>query len=174
MKGFLHPQEILNKLDLKEDMIAADFGSGSGGWAIPLAKILKDGKVYAIEILEEPLSALKGRMRLEGIGNIETIISDLENKNGSKLADKTCDLVLMTNILFQTANKEQAIGEAKRILKEGGKLLIVDWEKDSSLGPKKGRISSEKITQIAKKLNLKLEKEFKAGVFHYALVFTKL
>ena len=48
-------------------MIAADFGCGSGGWAIPLAKKLEEGKVYAIDILEEPLSALRARAKLEKI-----------------------------------------------------------------------------------------------------------
>ena len=47
---FLNPQEVLNHLELEGDMVAADFGSGSGGWAIPLAKRLKFGKVYAIDI----------------------------------------------------------------------------------------------------------------------------
>mgnify|MGYP001611054209 FL=1 len=55
MNNFLNPTEILRQLELKKDMVACDFGSGSGGWAIPLAKILEEGRVYAIDILEEPL-----------------------------------------------------------------------------------------------------------------------
>jgi len=173
MEGFLNPQDIINQLDLKKDMIAADFGSGSGGWVIPLAKKLEEGKVFAIEILEEPLSALKSRAKLEGVSNIQTVQADLESENGSKLADQTCDLVLLTNFLFQIKEKDKVINEAKRILKKGRKMLIIDWKEKSSLGPKNGRISSEKIKEIAKKLNLKLKKEFQAGIFHYALLFTK-
>ena len=45
MEEFLNPEQVLKQLDLKEEMTAADFGSGSGGWAIPLAKILKEGKI---------------------------------------------------------------------------------------------------------------------------------
>ena len=47
--------------------IAADFGSGSGGWVIPLAKILTKGKVWAIDVQDEMLSALKGRADAEKI-----------------------------------------------------------------------------------------------------------
>ncbi|PIP24588.1 MAG: hypothetical protein COX33_01180, partial [Candidatus Nealsonbacteria bacterium CG23_combo_of_CG06-09_8_20_14_all_36_125] len=50
---FLNPSEVLKQLNLKKNMVAADFGSGSGGWAFPLAKKLEEGKVYAIDILEE-------------------------------------------------------------------------------------------------------------------------
>jgi len=171
MEGFLKPEEVLNQLDLKEDMIAADFGSGSGGWAIPLAKILKEGKVYAIDVLEEPLSALKSKAELNNISNIETIRSDLESEKGLKLKNNFLDLVLMTNLLFEVENKNDVLAEGKRVLKKGGKILIVDWEPEASLGPKEGRISAEEVKKIAKDLDLKIDKELPAGAYHYALIF---
>ena len=73
-KDFLDPQKVLDQLDLAPNMIAADFGSGSGGWAIPLAEKLTEGKVFAIDILKEPLSALEGKMRSKRILNIQTIL----------------------------------------------------------------------------------------------------
>jgi ubiquinone/menaquinone biosynthesis C-methylase UbiE len=171
MEGFLNPNEVLNQLKLSGEMIAADFGSGSGGWAIPLAKRLKFGKVYAIDILEEPLSALKNKAEIERVYNIETITSNVEK--GVKLPDLSCDLVLVTNLLFQVEDKKRVLTEAKRILKKGGKILVVDWLLEAFQGPKEGRISPEKIKEMAKNLSLKLEEEFKAGIYHYGLIFTK-
>ena len=152
-------------------MVAADFGSGSGGWAIPLAKKLEEGKVYAIDILEEPLSALRAKTKLEKIFNIETIKSDVEK--GSKLFNESCDFVLMTNLLFQCEDKKKVIEEGKRVLKPGGKILVVDWKLDASLGPKESRVSAEEVKKIAEEIDLKLEKEFEAGSYHYGLVFLK-
>ncbi|MBZ9572069.1 class I SAM-dependent methyltransferase [Patescibacteria group bacterium] len=154
-------------------MIAADFGSGSGGWAIPLAKRLKDGKVFAIDILEEPLSALKSKAEIERISNIETVLSDVERENGSKLANNFLDLVLMTNLLFEIEDKKLVMSEAKRVLKKRGKILIVDWKPEVSLGPKKGRVALKDIKKIAEDLDLKLKKEFTAGAYHYGLIFSK-
>ena len=91
MEGFLNPNEVLNQLELSANMTAADFGSGSGGWAIPLAKRLEKGRVFAIDILEEPLSALKGKAALGKLSNIQTILADVEK--GTKLLDGSCDLV---------------------------------------------------------------------------------
>lgn len=173
MEGFLNPSKVLNQLELEGDMIAADFGSGSGGWTIPLAKRLKFGKVYAIDILEEPLSALRNKSEAERVYNIETIHSNVEAKNGSKLQDLSCDLVLVTNLLFQAEDKKAIIKEAKRVLKKKGKILIVDWLPEAPQGPVKGRVSAEEVKKMAEDLKLKLEKEFQAGVFHYGLVFTK-
>lgn len=171
MNGFLNPTEVLKQLKLRKDMTACDFGSGSGGWALPLAKELEEGKVYAIDILEEPLSALRAKVKLGKIFNIETIKSDVGKT--SRLIQESCDLVLMTNLLFECEDKKQVIEEGKRVLKKGGKFLIVDWKKEAPLGPKEDRVSPEEVKKIAEDLNLKLEKEFEAGLYHWALIFVK-
>ena len=169
--GFLNPQEVLDKLKVEGRMIAADFGSGSGGWAIPLAKRLKFGKVYAIDILEEPLSALKSKAEIQRVYNIETINSDIEK--GAKLPDLSCDLVLVTNLLFQVEDKKKVLTEAKRVLKKGGEILVVDWIPQASQGPTEGKVSAEEVKEMAKNLSLKLEREFQAGLYHYGLIFIK-
>ena len=174
MEGFLNPQEVLNELEISGEMIAADFGSGSGGWAIPLAKRLKFGKVYAIDILEEPLSALKSKAEVAKTYNIQIIKADIEGKEGAKLPDLSCDLVLVTNLLFQVKDKNKILTEAKRVLKKNGKILVVDWLPEASEGPKENRISPEEVKEIAKNLSLKIKEEFKAGLYHYGLLFTKI
>lgn len=171
MEGFLNPNEVLKQLKLRADMAAADFGSGSGGWAIPLAKKLEDGKVYAIDILEEPLSVLRAKSQLEKIRNIQTIRANVENKNGSTLSNSSVDLVLITNLLFQTEKREEVFEEARRILKSGGKVLVVDWQENSPQGPIEGRVSEKEVKKIAENLGFNLEKEFEAGIYHYGLVF---
>lgn len=171
MTNFLNPSEILKQLNLRKNMIAADFGSGSGGWVIPLAKILEDGHIFAVDILEEPLSALRSKVKLEKLSNVDAIKADVE-KGTSLLAD-SCDLVLMTNLLFQAENKSGILEEGKRVLKQGGNILVVDWKSESPLGPKEGRVSTEEVKNLANNANLKLEQEFSAGNYHYALVFKK-
>jgi len=171
MEGFLNPTKVLKQLKLKKNMVAADFGSGSGGWAIPLAKKLEEGKVYAIDILEEPLSALRSKAKLEKVFNIEPVKSDVEKI--SRLISESCDLVLMTNLLFEVENKKQVMEEGKRVLKNGGKILIVDWIKDNPLTKEIERVSFDEIKNIAQELDLKLEKEFEAGIYHLGLILVK-
>ena len=173
MTGFLNPDEVLKQIKFREDMTVADFGCGSGGWVLPLAKKCEDGKIYAIDILEEPLSVLKSRAKLEQVSNIETIQCDVEDKNGSTLLESFCDLVLMTNLLFECEDKKIVLEEGKRVLKPGGRILVVDWKKDNPLTPQIEKVSFEQIKEIAKELNLKLVKEFDAGAYHYGLLFEK-
>jgi ubiquinone/menaquinone biosynthesis C-methylase UbiE len=171
MQEFLNPSEVLKEIRLKRNMTAIDFGCGSGGWVIPLAEKLEEGKVMAVDILEEPLSALKARVKLEKISNVEIIRADIEK--GTDIFENSADLVLMTNLLFQSENKEKVLEEGKRVLKKGGKILVVDWKKDAVLGPLE-KISKEEIKAIAETLKLKIEKEFDAGNFHWGLILKKL
>jgi len=171
MEGFLNPEKIINQLELRSDMSAADFGCGSGGWVIPLAKRLKQGKIYAIDILEEPISALKGKAQLEGLSNIETIQADVEKD--AKIISESVDLVLATNLFFETEDDAGVMREIKRVLKNKGQLLVVDWKKDAPFGPKGKRISAEEIKKLASEAGFQLKKELDAGSYHYGLVFEK-
>ncbi len=171
MEDFLNPSSILASLNLKEDMVAADFGSGSGGWVFPLARRLEEGKIFAVDALQEPLSALASRAKMEKIWNIETLQTDVET--GVKIPPGFCDLVLMTNLLFECDDKKKVLQEGQRVLKEGGRILVVDWKVSSRLGPEEGRISSEDVKKMAEEIGLKLQQESEAGKYHYLLVFEK-
>ncbi|GAI56825.1 unnamed protein product [marine sediment metagenome] len=81
---------------------------------------------------------------------------------------------MIPNILFQIEKKDVIIGEAKRVLKSGGKILIVDWLIEAKLGPKTGKVSKKEVKEIAKDLGLELKKTFEAGIYHYGLIFEKI
>lgn len=164
MKSFLNPNNILDQLDLKPDMVAAEFGCGSGGFTVPLANRLEDGLVYAIDILAEPLSALSGRMRSENIKNIKIVKGDLEKQKGSTLNDSCLDLAVIPNVLFQAEDKNAIISEAVRVLERRGKLVIIDWE---------DKVSKQDIKETAQKSGLEFEKELEAGKYHFGLLFKK-
>jgi len=170
--GFINPSQILDQhLELKKNMIAADFGCGSGEWAIALAKILANGKVYAIDLLEEPLSSVKSKARIEKLENIETVKNNIE-KTISRLLSNSLDLVLMTNLLFQTSDKKTAFDQAQRVLKPGGKVLVVDWSENAKIGPAQ-KVSAQEIKQIAQETGFLAQKEFLAGNFHFGIIFEK-
>lgn len=171
--NFLNPEDILSTLSLKENMMASEFGCGSGDFSLAMAERLKQGKVYAMDIQEEPLSVLKSRALERKLQNLDVVHCDLEKKKGSKLADGCLDLVLVSNVLFQVRNKKAFLKEAKRVLKPEGRLLVVDWISQAPFGPGTNTIAPAEVREIAKSLDLKFENEFDAGGYHYGLVFAK-
>ena len=84
-------------------------------------------------------------------------------------------MAFLINILFQSKHDDYVIGEAVRLLKDGGKLLIIDWGRVApSFGPAaEDRIKPETLKTIANKLSLKLTDEFEAGKYHFGLLFEK-
>lgn len=171
-KGFLNPEDVLDQLDLKANMLAAEFGCGSGGFTIYLAKRLLEGLVWAIDILQEPLSALKSRQLLEGLNNIKIVRGDLEKPNGSTIPSSSLDLVVIPNVLFQAEDKTAIIKEADRVLKNRGVLVVIDWLPETNQGPEQ-KVSPKEVKDIADKLELNFKKEISAGKYHYGLVFEK-
>ena len=169
---FLNPGEIIKNVSLKSSMNACDLGCGSGGWVIPLAKQLKEGTVYAVDILDEALSALESKVSAQNLPNVKIIKGDIEGT--LKLREEYFDLVLMTNLLFQVEDKLKVIELAKRLINQNGMILIVDWRKDAPMGSKEGRISLQETKEMAMKAGLKIEKEFIAGVFHWGLILKKI
>lgn len=173
MVEFLNVSSVLDNLDLKDSMMGAEFGCGSAIFALSLAKRLRKGRVYALDIQEEKLSAVKGRASIEKVTNIMPILCDLEREKGSTLHADSLDVVLIPNLLFQVENKHAIIVEAARILKSNGELLVIDWAEEAPGGPKSGLVSRDEVKKIAQESGLSLKKEFMVGDYHYALLFIK-
>lgn len=173
----IDPVMVLQKANLQEKMQVADLGCGAvGHYVFPAAKMVgKDGRVYAVDILKSVLENVEKRANLENLGNIVTVWSDLERYGATKIASSSLDADFLLNTLFQTKDRAMVLKEAARLLKIGGKLVIVDWlMTDAPFGPPvEGRVDHALVEAEADKLGLRLMSRFSAGKYHYGLVFEK-
>lgn len=169
----MNPLQILQKAGLKEGMFVADMGCGTQGhFVFPAARIVGEkGVVYAVDILKSALAGVESQMKLQNAGNVKTVWSDIEIYGATKIKDASLDLVMLVNNLA----KEAMLKEALRLVKPGGKLLVVDWKTAAApFGPPtKDRILPEIMKKTVEGLGAKLEQEFEAGTYHYGLVFIK-
>jgi len=176
--NFLDIDFILNKVKIKEKMKVADFGCGSGGhFVFPVASMVGvDGVVYAVDILKTVLEVVKRRARQENYLNIKIIWSNLEVFGATKIKAGTVDIGILANTLYLSTKRIEIIREVVRMLKKGGKLVIIEWKTVSlPFGPTlEDRVDDEYIKNIAKKNGLNLDEEFYAGQYHYGLIFSKL
>ena len=175
--GFLEPEIIVDKFGIKEGMHIADFGCGAGYFTILMAeRTAPTGKVYALDIQEASLDSVRAKARASGINNIETIRTNLEILGSSSLDKGSQDSVMLHNILFQSKKKNEIIQEANRVLKPGGKMVIIEWAKrGGGFGPPDDfRIDPSEIENIVKKEGLVLETKLDTGQFHFGLIFKKL
>lgn len=175
--ALLDPYYILEEIGLGADMRIADFGCGAAGhFVIPAGKIIgKKGTIFAVDLLKTVLSAVKSRARFEGVENLEAVWSNLEIYGATRIKEASLDFVLLANTIFQIKKNEEVFKEAIRLVKNNGKVAVVEWKLIASpLGPPaEKRLSKDFVRGLAKKYGLEEIKDFKAGPYHYGLVFKK-
>jgi ubiquinone/menaquinone biosynthesis C-methylase UbiE len=173
--GFLNPQKIINNLSIKKGMRVAHFGCGTGFFTFPIAeKVGENGIVYALDVLGSKIDLINSRARSANFSNIVAKKVNLEEKEGSKLESDSMDWVILVNILYQNINKSKIIREAQRILKEGGRALLIEWKSMMPIGPeKRSVILKEDLTKVIRKHGLGIAEEIEVGDFHFGLILSK-
>ncbi|MBA2860803.1 ubiquinone/menaquinone biosynthesis C-methylase UbiE [Methanococcus maripaludis] len=111
-----------SKADIKKGKLAVDMGSGTGFISEGL---LKNGlNVIAVDQSEEMLNIMKDKF--SEYSKIQYINSDIEKL---PVEDNFADYVFANMFLHHVEYPEKAIREMTRILKKGGKLVIIDLDK---------------------------------------------
>jgi len=103
-----------------------DVASGTGDLAKAFAKIVgKQGKVIMTDINEAMLSVGRDRLADQGIiGNVDCVQADAENL---PFADNYFDCATIAFGLRNVTNKHAALASLYRVLKPGGRLLILEF-----------------------------------------------
>lgn len=135
----IRPERVLTEAGLAEGNVFADVGCGPGFFTLPASVIVgPTGRVYAIDTQPEMLEALKKR----GVSaNVTPVKSGEEN---IPVDDKTADLALAAYVLHEAANTAGFLKEIFRLLKSGGRLVIIDWKKQQE---EHGPPMAERITE---------------------------
>lgn len=174
---FKDPERVLDQFVLGEGRIVADFGAGNGAYALSAAGRVGDtGKVYAIDVQRDLLQRLKSAASAARIHNIEIVWGNLEKEGGSGIKDGVADAVIVSNVLFQAEQKAMVAKESFRILKTGGRALVIDWSSAGSvLGPPSQHlVSPEDARAIFEDSGFAYERSIDAGAHHYGMVFRKI
>jgi ArsR family transcriptional regulator len=109
---------LLRALPLPEWTIA-DLGCGTGSFTLELAR----SGAHVIGVDQSPSMLKVARSYLRDLENAELKQASLE---ALPIPDASCDVVTMVLVLSYVERVEPVLAEARRILKPGGRMLIVD------------------------------------------------
>ena len=104
---------------LPRHWFVADLGCGTGNAAEHLAPCV--ARVIAVD--SSPVMLAAARQRLAGTPNVEFLQSDLV---ALTLPDASVDAALLALVLHHLTDPAAALREARRILRPGGVILVVD------------------------------------------------
>jgi SAM-dependent methyltransferase len=118
------PEVVIERLELKGGMRVADVGSGTGYFAVRLARAIPDGRIWGIDIEPEMVSYLNERATREGLANVE---SRLGLPHDPELPDDI-DLVLIVDTYHHLSDRTAYFRGLAEDLASGGRVAIVDFK----------------------------------------------
>lgn len=142
-----------------------DLGAGGGSFAKLLSTNVKT--LYCVDVSEEAISAMQ--KNLSDMKNIEvTKVSS----NSLPFENNTMDFVFTANSFHDLPIGYES--EIKRVLKDGGYYIDLDWKKENTISgpPLSIRLLEEEVISKFKRQGLALIKQQTIDT-HYVLVFQK-
>jgi ubiquinone/menaquinone biosynthesis C-methylase UbiE len=127
------PDLLLPLLQLQPGHVVADVGSGSGYYARRLAQAVQpNGRVYAVDVQPEMLTALRQRMRQAGLTNYVPILA---SETDPRLPENTLDLALLVDVYHELSYPHEIIAALCHALKSGGRLALVEYRGEDPAVP---------------------------------------
>jgi len=118
------PERVIQSLDIQPGDRVADIGAGGGYFTFMLADAVgPSGKVYAVEIYEETVRALKDEARKRGYSNIVAVLGELDDP---LLPDGEIDLVFLCDTYHHIDDRTVYFDRLRSDLTTRGRVAIID------------------------------------------------
>lgn len=166
------PERLISQMPIEKNHTLLDVGAGSGFFTIPMAESTS-GKVYAMDPDRRMLSFIDNKAKEKGLVNIELIQDYIENL---RIQNSSIDFVMASLILHEVSSLTKALSNIFNVLKTGGHLLCLEYEKDDLIkeGPPMSiRIGSEDLEKALRQTGFQIVTKTKINDAIYTILAVK-
>ena len=162
------PHEVINALKLAPDAVVADIGAGTGYFSVRFAHMLPQGRVYAVDVESDMVKYLAERAKKENLPNLTPIAAAPDDPR----LPAPVDLAIMVDVFHHVGDRERYLQKLRNAIKPGGRVAIIDFKVDATMGPpKSARIPPEQVKADFKRAGYVLANEHTFLPDQYFLVF---
>ena len=164
--------KLITNMDIQPTDNIADIGAGSGYHVFKMSEKITNGKVYAVDIQQEMLDAIrKKKMRLQ-IDHIELIKG---SEDATNLPKNSVDKILMVDVYHEFSDPVQMIASMKKALKKDGKIFLIEYRAEDPSIPIKTihKMSEAQAVKEFAENGFKLEENINNLPWQHCMVFVK-
>jgi len=164
------PERVMDALGIADGSHVADLGAGGGWFTIRLAKrVGPNGVVYAEDVQQPMIEAIKRRVEREGLANVHTILGGFVDP---LLPARDVQAALLVDLYPQIGDPVGLLKNVLKSLSANGRLGIVDFKPGQfGPGPDENRVAPETVIRDADIAGLRLVSHEKFLRYQYLLIF---
>jgi ubiquinone/menaquinone biosynthesis C-methylase UbiE len=120
-------KEVRGELQNSRSKSLIDYGSGTGLVGLEITDLVDS--VLLVDSSEQMIEVAKAKISRKGMASAEALYSDFTQAT----PDLKADIVIMSLVLLHIPDTEKILQEMFNILNDGGKLIIVDFDKNEQI-----------------------------------------
>ncbi|WP_283401251.1 class I SAM-dependent methyltransferase [Muriicola jejuensis] len=163
---------LLENMEIGPGDDIADIGAGSGYHVFKMAQMTQEGTVYAVDVQEGMLVALRAKKEREKTANVEVVKGSEKEIN---LPANSVDKILMVDVYHEFAYPVEMMTSVKKALRPGGKLYLIEYRGEDREVPikKVHKMTESQAVREMAAAGFKLEKNIGNLPWQHCMVFIK-
>lgn len=151
----VNPRKVIQRLIPNDNCKVLDMCCGTFTNGLSIAQVNDNNRIYGVDLSKPMLREARRKIKKSGLKNIRLRCADATDTH---LAEKQFDYIVIGLILHECLPelREGILKEARRLLKEDGKLIVLEWEQQTKC---RKRIKYAPL-YVLEVLNCKAFKEF--------------